>query len=350
LILIILGLAACQTPPKASTSLSVTPTFTELPTTTPVPTYTSSTVTPELPSTPIPGGSSIATQEPAVDLVAQTSQLVDVSAVPSNRAEVEVLSITYLSDGLKVKGYLAMPTVGENLPCVIYNRGGNREFGALSDKWAAQDLGKLASWGYVVVASQYRGNAGGQGMEEFGGTDVNDVLNLIPLLESLPQADATRIGMFGWSRGGMMTYIALTRTNRISAAVVGAGLGDLFDWIERRPEIEPDVYSELIPNYADNKEKALEARSAIRWPEELARNTPILLLHGSADWRVHPTQALRMASALYESRHPFRLVFFEGGNHGLTEHQKEVDRLVKGWLDHYVRDQSPWPSLEPHGP
>lgn len=333
LISIILGLAACQTAPKAPTSLSVTPTFTELPI-----------------NTPVPGGSSIATQGPAVDLVAQTSQLVDVSAVLSYYAEVEVLSITYLSDGLKVKGYLAMPTVGENLPCVIYNRGGNREFGALSDEQAAQDLAKLASWGYVVVASQYRGNAGGEGMEEFGGTDVNDVLNLIPLLESLPRADATRIGMFGWSRGGMMTYIALTKTDRISAAVVGAGVVDLFDVIERRPEMEEDVTSELIPNYADNKEKALEARSAIRWPEALARNTPILLLHGSADWRVHPTQALRMASALYESSHPFRLVFFEGGDHGLTEHQEEVDRLVKGWLDHYVRDQSPWPSLEPHGP
>jgi dipeptidyl aminopeptidase/acylaminoacyl peptidase len=241
-----------------------------------------------------------------------------------------------------------MPTVGENLPCVIFNRGGNRESGALSDEQAARVLGKIASWGYVVAASQYRGNAGGEGREEFGGADVNDVLNLIPLLESLPRADATRIGMFGWSRGGMMTYIALARTDRIAAAIVGAGIVDLFDGIERQPKME-EVYSELIPNYADDKERALAARSAIRWPEKLSKNTPILLLHGSADSRVHPTQALRMALALYESEHPFRFVFFEGGGHGLTEYQEEVDRLVKDWLDHYVRDQRPWPSLEPHG-
>jgi len=57
-------------------------------------------------------------------------------------------------------------------------------------------LGRIATWGYVVAASQYRGNAGGQGKEEFGGADVDDVLNLIPLLESLPQADTTRIGMY----------------------------------------------------------------------------------------------------------------------------------------------------------
>jgi dipeptidyl aminopeptidase/acylaminoacyl peptidase len=163
-------------------------------------------------STPIPGPtltsppdtSITATPEQTADLLAQISQVVDVSVVPSDHAEVQVLSITYLRDGLEVEGYPAMPTVSENLPCVIFNRGGNRELGAPSDEQAARVLGKLAGWGYVVVASQYRGNAGGEVREESGGADVNDVLNLIPLLESLPQADATRIGLFGQSRGGMM--------------------------------------------------------------------------------------------------------------------------------------------------
>jgi dipeptidyl aminopeptidase/acylaminoacyl peptidase len=300
-------------------------------------------------STSAPATDVTVRQEDTLAVLAQISQLVDVSVVQSGRAEVEVYSITYLSDGLEVKGYLAMPTAGENLPCVIFNRGGNRDFGALSDKGAANSLGEFASWGYVAVASQYRGNAGGEGQEEFGGADVIDVLNLIPLLESLPWADASRIGMFGWSRGGMMTYIALARTDRIAAAIVGAGIVDLFDAIERRPEMEEGVYVALIPNYLNNKENALKARSAIYWPEELSKTTPILLLHGSADWRVHPTQAIHMALALYESEHPFRFVFFEGGDHSLSEYQEEVDRLVKDWLDYYVRDQKPWPSLVPHG-
>ena len=123
---------------------------------------------------------------------------------------VQLHHITYLSDGLKVKGYLAAPKKGGRLPCVIFNRGGNREFGALRSGRAAALLGRVANWGYVVVASQYRGNDGGEGREEFGGADVNDVLNLMPLLQSWPQADASRIGMYGWSRGGMMTYLALT--------------------------------------------------------------------------------------------------------------------------------------------
>ena len=262
---------------------------------------------------------------------------------------IEVRSITYVSDGLKVKGYLVTPKIGDRLPCVIFNRGGNREFGALSDLRAEAFLGRIASWGYVVVASQYRGNAGGEGKEEFGGKDVNDVLNLLPLLKSETRADAARVGMYGWSRGGMMTYLALSRTDQIAAAVVGAGVADLVSNAKLRPEMEK-VHAELIPSYLQEMESSLIARSAVRWPERLNKGTPILLLHGSADWRVHPTEALTMASKLYESKHPFRFVFFEGGNHGLQEHRVEVDRLVRDWLDRYVRDKEPWPSLEPHGP
>ena len=100
-------------------------------------------------------------------------------------SDVELQSITYMSDDLRVKGYIAFPKNEGHYPCVIYNRGGNREFSAWTDESAIRNLGKIASWGCVVVASQYRGNGGGEGKEEFSGTDVNDVLNLLPLLAIL---------------------------------------------------------------------------------------------------------------------------------------------------------------------
>jgi dipeptidyl aminopeptidase/acylaminoacyl peptidase len=110
-----------------------------------------------------------------------------------------------------------------------------------------------------------------------------------------------------------MTYLALTRTDRIRAAVIGGGMSDAFDTVARRPEMDTGQCAEVIPGYARHKDAALRARSPVRWPERLHKSTPLLLLHGSADWRVHPTQALTMASALYASQHPFRFVFFEGG-------------------------------------
>ena len=269
---------------------------------------------------------------------------------PVDLDRVLVQRITYLSDGLRVKGYLVEPAAGDSLPAVIFNRGGNREFGALSDTFVVVRLAALAQHGYVVVASQYRGNGGGEGREEFGGADVDDVLNLIPLLDGHPRVDASRIGMYGWSRGGMMTYLALTRTDRIRGAVVGSGMADAFDQVARRPEMEQGVFAELVPNWAADREAALAAHSAVRWPEKLCRTTPILLLHGSADVRVNAREALTMAEALYEARHPFGFVLFEGGDHPLSGFRPEVDRAVTEWLDRYVRDRAPLPNLEPHGP
>jgi hypothetical protein len=82
----------------------------------------------------------------------------------------ECRRITYLSDGLKVVGFLWKPqdTVGKQFPLIIFNRGGNREFGKLTP-WLRLGFFSYVSQGFVVLASQYRGNDGGEGHEEYGG-------------------------------------------------------------------------------------------------------------------------------------------------------------------------------------
>jgi dipeptidyl aminopeptidase/acylaminoacyl peptidase len=261
---------------------------------------------------------------------------------------VKMYEITYLSEGLKVKGYLAHPSEKGVYPCIIFNRGGNREFGSLNEKKMVHILAAAANWGYVVIAGNYRGNGGGEGVEEFGGADVKDVINLIPALESLEIADASRIGMYGWSRGGMMTYLALKQTDRIKAAVVGGALSDSFKMIESRPGME-DVYRELVPNYRADRKRVLTERSPVLWADKLPKTTPILILHGTADWRVVPEMAIEMSAALLKAKHPFRLLLLEGGDHGLTEHSEKVAQEVREWFDRYVANESPLPNLKPHG-
>src|SRR5262245_43566949 len=78
---------------------------------------------------------------------------------------VELIEICYLSDGLKVRGVLARPTGAGLYPCLIYNRGGSRESGAITLEDAVEHLARIADWGYIVVAGQYRGNAGGEGAD-----------------------------------------------------------------------------------------------------------------------------------------------------------------------------------------
>jgi dipeptidyl aminopeptidase/acylaminoacyl peptidase len=272
-------------------------------------------------------------------------------AAAATLEQVEISEIAYISDGLRIRGFLAAPRKEGSYPAIVLNRGGNREFGRLT-RAQGLVLARMAAWGYVVVASNYRGCCGSEGTDEFGGADVDDVLSLLPLLDAMPNVDGSRIGMRGWSRGGMMTYIALTKTSRIRAAVVGGGPADLFASLDDRPEMGTRVYEELIPGYkesAASREAALRARSMVRWPENLHKQTPILILHGGADWRVSPAEAFQAAQSLLRVKHPFRLVLFEGGDHGLTEHAAEVDRLTREWMDRYVRDGRRWPSLDPHG-
>ncbi len=260
----------------------------------------------------------------------------------------KIEDITYISDNLKVKGFLVSPKKKGNYPCIIYNRGGNREFGALTPERVIRFLALVASWGHVVAASQYRGNLGGEGREQFGGDDINDVLNLIPLLEAHPYADHERIGMMGGSRGGMMTYKALTLTDRIKAASIRCGVTDLILWTEDRKDMD-EVYSDLIPEFNPDDRMTLKSRSPIYWADKMCPTTPILIMHGTSDWRVNPLSSIKMAERLMELKHPYRLVMLEGSDHSLSEHINERNRLIKEWMDRFVRDGAPLPNLELHG-
>ena len=262
---------------------------------------------------------------------------------------VQFWKITYESDALKINGYMLGPKGKKSVPCIIMARGGNRDFSAWTDTNVV-GLATLADAGYFLIASNYRGAGGSEGQDEFGGRDVNDILNLFPMIDSLKEEiDPTRIGISGASRGGMMTYLTLARTKRVSAVVITSGIADLENNGRERPEMEKNVFAELIPGYATNRVTALQSRSALRWPEKLAKDTPILLLAGTGDWRVNPMDSLHMAEKLYKLKHPYRLMVFEGGDHGLSEFALERRQIIREWFDRYLRDKQPWPSLEPHG-
>ena len=264
-------------------------------------------------------------------------------------ANLNFYKISYLSDGLKVTAYMVAPKAEGNYPCIISNRGGNRDFGQWSELSVAYFLGKMASWGYVVIASQYRGNDGGEGLEEFGGKDVNDVLNLVHTLQEIPNADTNRIGIEGGSRGGMMTYLALKESCEFKAAAVTAGAANAFANIESRPDMETHVYAELIPNYRENKEVELKARSAVYWADEMCKTTPLLIMHGSSDWRVLPEESMELVKKLYKAKHPVRFILYEGADHGIREFRSDRFYETKRHFDYYVRDLKPLPNMEPHG-
>lgn len=262
---------------------------------------------------------------------------------------VAIHEITYDSGGVTVSGYLFVPRRPGPHPAIIYNRGGYGTFGMLAPDLTFLQLADLSAEGFVVAASQYRGTAGAPGHDGFGGDDVEDVLSLVDVLEEMESVDPEQIGMVGHSRGGMMTYLALSRTDRIRAAVILAGPTDLVAGLRDRPEMMR-VYEPAFGGESGDIEAALEKRSAINRVDMLPQNTPILIVHGTADWRVSPTDSLNMAERLLTHRIPFRLVMLEGGDHGLSEYQLEVQTMIRDWFRRYLSPQAVLPNVTPHGP
>lgn len=241
--------------------------------------------------------------------------------------------ITYLSDGLKIKGYLAYPkTITQKLPCIIWCRGGFANAGKLDDFYAKAILGQLASWGYVVFETQYRGNDGGEGKDEFGGSDLNDVLNLIPLAEEIKFANTNIWGIEGWSRGGMMTYLALTKNHNFKAAVSTGGISNIECNINESSFMKKLVN---LPKEVVN-EKFCESRTILNFMDKFSKSTPILLIHGLEDERIPPHHSLDLSYKFIENNITHKLVMLENGDHFLKSHKKEVDTLRKNWFKKYL--------------
>jgi len=253
-------------------------------------------------------------------------------AVPGEYAgRVHLFDLRYRSDDCQVEGFVCLPARGEGpWPIMIFNRGGNREFGALQ----GERLCGFADRGYVVLASQYRGNCGGTGMEEFGGSDVNDVIKLIDIGLALPFVRKEGVYMFGRSRGGMMTYLACARDKRIRAAAIGAGLADCFIMYDRFDGTEYDMRqdcNELIGGSPMELPEEYRKRSAVCWPEKIL--CPVFIGQGTDDWRVIPGQAYEMDRVMTAAGKEHKLVIYPGADHSLrgTTLLDDVDAWFRGY-------------------
>lgn len=259
------------------------------------------------------------------------AKIVPAKAFAFARSGFDCRVVTYASDGHVVSGYVVRPKPGAaegRHPLLVYNRGGNRDFGRIDSLQLFRKLLPLAKAGYVVVASQYRGDA-----DEFGGKDVDDVMRLIDVSLALPGVDAGHIFMLGESRGAMMSYLVARRRTDITAMATVGGATDLLAGLERRPEMER-VYRALIPGYDTNKQAALEARSALHWAGQLSPGMPVLLLHGEADQRVDAGDSRAMAARLQELGRPCRLIVYPGDNHGIGKNRRAaLIEILKWFMD-----------------
>jgi len=240
---------------------------------------------------------------------------------------IELEKIAYLSDSLLITGFMMMPKyrASEKLPVVVFNRGGNRDMGRLTIGLMIETLSPLVQKGYLVIASNYRGNSSSEGKDEFGGNDVHDVINLIKGLPSIQQADTSRIGMVGISRGGMMGYQTIKLSNKVKSLAVIGGMSDLQANLSFHKGME-EVYQELIPDYKTDGVAKLKDRSAYYWTDKMNR-IPLLILHGTKDEHVSVEETRKFVSKLNGLNFSVQYKEFDD-NHGLIEHHPEMYQLL----------------------
>jgi dipeptidyl aminopeptidase/acylaminoacyl peptidase len=241
--------------------------------------------------------------------------------------------ITYDAQGVKVAALVLPPPgpLSSRAPVVVYCRGGVGAGAAigLSSPFHLYEMARYAEAGFFVVAPQYRGADGGEGRDEVGGADVNDIVSLAAVLRSLDGADAGRVFLVGSSRGAMMA-LAAVRAGFAARGVVANGVPADWELAFARNERLRKVAEDHWPDYRAEPAAAITRRSAARWAQELA--VPVLLQHGGADAIVHPSVVLDFAQRLTQHGKPYDLVIYAGDDHVIAANfDARLDRAI-GWM------------------
>lgn len=246
--------------------------------------------------------------------------------------------IAYSSGGLRINGFLVRPRTLEGpAPVILFAHGGVAEWGRITF-FDILEFHRLAEQGYVVLASALRGEGGSEGAPNLGAGDLADMLNLINVADGLKDADADRIGLLGFSRGGGLGYRMIAATDRIGAAVLIGAPTDLIK-SSRREEFDTHVYPGVVDGYSADRDAALAALSALYWPERLSSETALLLLHGQSDDRVATLDSLKIAEAFESLDRPYQLTIYHGGSHSLIEHWLSVRREIDAWFSAHLRSE-----------
>jgi dipeptidyl aminopeptidase/acylaminoacyl peptidase len=126
-----------------------------------------------------------------------------------------------------------------------------------------------------------------------------------------PYVDSNKMGIFGYSRGGMAAALMATKLRDLKAVVLGAGV---YDFKKAYDDVKIEGIRKNMMAETGMSEKAIRERSAILHLKHL--NAPVLILHTETDENVPVNQAYMLRDRLTELKKPFEINVFPKGKHG----------------------------------
>jgi len=244
-------------------------------------------------------------------------------------AETEIVK-WHSKDGMEVEGLLTKPVgyvAGAKVPFLLNPHGGPTGASLNSFNSTVQ---VLAANGFAVLQPNFRGSTG-KGLafaqankNTWGKGDYDDCMTGVDAMIARGIADPDRLGAFGWSYGGYMTFWILTQTDRFEAVSPGAAISNVYSMYSQN-----DIQRYLRWFYSDKSPWEATDLYWDRSPMKYVRNvkTPTMIMHGQADTRVPIAQAQEFYMALKEMNVPVEFVVYPRENHGFTEPRHQMDRV-----------------------
>ena len=200
----------------------------------------------------------------------------------------------------------------------------------------------FAANGYVVIAVNYRGSNGrGNAFQkaifaDWGNKEVVDLLGAMDALQKLPWVDSTRLGIGGWSYGGILTNYTIAQDTRFKAAISGAGSSNQISMYGC------DMYITQYEQEIGPPWKAQDLWIKISYPFFQADRikTPTLFLVGQNDFNVPLAGSEQMYQALRSLGVDTQLVIYPNQFHGITIPSYRIDRMQR-YLDWYAKYLKP---------
>ncbi len=223
------------------------------------------------------------------------------------------------SDGVDLNGWMIKPAdfdAAKKYPVLMSVYGGPGSQ-TVRNSWGGQNFlwyQLLAQKGYIVASVDNRGT-GARGKEfksvtykHLGKWETHDQIEGAKYLSSLPFADGSRIGIWGWSYGGYMTLMSVLIGSDVFKT--GVSVAPVTHW-----KFYDTIYTERYMLTPQENPEGYEESAPLTHAAKLKGN--LLEIHGTADDNVHWQNTVSMVNALNQAGKQFETAFYPGGLHGI---------------------------------
>jgi len=254
--------------------------------------------------------------------------------------------ISYRSwDGLYIQGFLYLPPSydGGRFPALVQVHGGGSNSYLNGQNLLEQ---YMASRGYVVLAINYRGGSGfGRPFQDLAVSDwahgqALDAAAAADFLRTLPYVNG-KVGIYGYSYGGIMTMEAITRApGKFDAAVPMAGIYDFADALQNADRIGKIYTRTGHGGDPQDRKEAYAISNSLNRIQDIT--TPLLIMHGEADVRAPFRQYQLAVSLLKKHGKTFESKTYPNEPHGFTDPKDRLDmyQRMEAFLGKYLKPRS----------